>query len=108
MTSAAEDGKRSMSAIELAHRDQVQSGDQGAEPGGQVKRIRFRIREIDSERARNQLKEQRIVEIDSAATSRSAVMNCENTGKSYRQHHDKAGQRARESDIEEGPARRHR
>ena len=28
-------------------------------------------------------------------------MNCEHTGKSYRQHHDKARQRARQSDIEE-------
>jgi hypothetical protein len=36
------------------------------------------------------------------------MMNRENTGKGYRQHHDKACQRARQSDIEEGAPRRNR
>ncbi len=67
MRALPERGERSVPAVELAHRHQVQCCHQQTKPRGQVKGIRRRVVEIDFERVRDQTKQKRIIESDSAA-----------------------------------------
>src|SRR5258708_5844172 len=110
MRALPEGGKGSVSTVELAHRHQVQSRHQQTKPRGQVKRVRRRIVEIDSERARDQTKQKRIIESDSAAGAscfagdQRRVMQRQHSRKSDRNDHDETRQRSGESNIKQGAA----
>src|SRR6266850_1245 len=87
-----------MPAVQLSHGHQIQTGYQGAHPRREIERIHDRVVEINSETARDQTEQQRIVEYDSAATAarfarnQRGMVQRQDSRKSDRQDYDESGQ----------------
>jgi len=99
----AKDCERAVPAVELAHRHQIQSGYQQPNPGSEVKGIHYRVRKINLEGPRHQLKKQRIVKMMPLPRrlhrQSRKVSKCQHSGESNRNDNNETCEWSRQPDI---------